>query len=394
MQIRFLPIILFIILSFTSSAQKTSVFIEEDWDKALELAKKSRKPIIVDFYTEWCGWCEEMDKKTFKDSLVSVRLGNEFVAVKLDAEREIGKKIAMKYRVNSFPTIGYFESNGKLIKKIAGFKEPVNFHKDLDVINEYVNSEHSEPFPGITAKLNPGFPEMYTKSFGPNGKREFPKKEEVQKWFSEHRTEWETEVYFSMLFKFNSLCDEETINTFLNRKARYVYLFGEEDVISIVDGIIGTQFYRSLKNKSEAGLDSLLLDLPKYMEEESKITETRQYLRLTFFTRTENYKALSNLIEKSDSKSISNYDLNDYAWSIYLKSADTLVLKKALQWMAKVIKEEPNYMYLDTYASLAFKLGDYSLAKEFAEEAIKVGSSSGDNTTETEELLKKIEEMR
>ena len=62
--------------------------------------------------------------------------------------------------------------------------------------------------------------------------------------------------------------------------------------------------------------------------------------------------------------------------------------------MAKVIKEEPNYMYLDTYASLAFKLGDYSLAKEFAEEAIKVGSSSGDNTTETEELLKKIEEMR
>ncbi len=391
MQIKFLTVFLFL-LSFSSFAQKSSGFIE-DWDKALELAKKSQKPIIVDFYTEWCGWCVEMDKKTFKDSLVSVRLGNEFVAVKLDAERGIGREIAMKYRINSFPTIGYFQSNGKLIKKIPGFKEPINFHKDLDVINDYVNSENSEPFPGITAKLNPGFPEMYTKSFGPNGTREFPKKEEVQDWFLKHQAEWDSEVYFSMLYKFNSLCDEATISTFLNRKAKYTYLFGKEDVISIIDGVVGAQFYKSVKNKSEAGLDSLLLDLPKYLEDERKIRETRQYLRLTFFSRTENYKALSNLIENCDSNSISNYNLNDYAWSIYLKSADTLDLQKALQWMARVIEEEPNYMYLDTYASLAFKLGDYNLAKEFAEKAIKVGSTSGDNTTETEELLKKIGEQ-
>lgn len=391
MQTKIFAAFLFFISSFISFAQKSEVFIKEDWNKALELAKISNKPIVVDFYTEWCGWCVEMDKKTFQDSMIENRLTNEFIAVKLDAERGIGREVAMKYRIHSFPTIGYFQSNGKLIKKIPGFKEPSNFNEDLDFIISYVNSEHSEPFPGISKNLNPGFPDMYSKSFGPNGKREFPTKEEAQNWFLSNQGIWESEVYFSMLYKFTSLCNDEVIQSFLNHKERYSYLYGNDDVLSIMDNIISSRFYKLIKDKNRAGLDSLILDLPKYLDDEKKVAESSNYLQLLFFSKTEDYRALVSLIEKNiESKKISNSSLNDYAWDIYQKSGDNFVLNKALKWMASVVQDDSNYMYLDTYASLAYKLKDYVLAKEFALKAIEVGSKFGDDISETEKLLQSI----
>jgi thioredoxin-related protein len=52
-----------------------------------ELAMKTEKrPILIDLYTDWCGWCKVMDKKTYSNQSVIVYLQEKFYPVKLDAE--------------------------------------------------------------------------------------------------------------------------------------------------------------------------------------------------------------------------------------------------------------------------------------------------------------------
>lgn len=47
---------------------------------------KTDKLILVDFYTDWCGWCHKLDQTTYKDSAVIDLMNKYFYAVKFDAE--------------------------------------------------------------------------------------------------------------------------------------------------------------------------------------------------------------------------------------------------------------------------------------------------------------------
>jgi thioredoxin-related protein len=54
--------------------------------EAEKLNQQSPRPIFVDTYTDWCGWCKKMDRDTFTNSVISDILNNKFYPVKFDAE--------------------------------------------------------------------------------------------------------------------------------------------------------------------------------------------------------------------------------------------------------------------------------------------------------------------
>jgi thioredoxin-related protein len=56
------------------------------WTEAVELNKKEKKKILVDVYTDWCGWCKVMDRETFTNDTIVEYLTKNFYCVKLDAE--------------------------------------------------------------------------------------------------------------------------------------------------------------------------------------------------------------------------------------------------------------------------------------------------------------------
>lgn len=131
---KILFIILFVAFLLPAIAQESGIrFFHGTWDEAIALAKKEKKPIFIDFFTEWCGPCLNMALNVFPLPQVGDVYNNNFVCLKIDAEKGEGRKLAKKYGVQSFPS--YIFVNPKtqeLIHRSGGNKPVADFIADAD----------------------------------------------------------------------------------------------------------------------------------------------------------------------------------------------------------------------------------------------------------------------
>lgn len=146
-----------IFLNVNVSAQEKELVKWYSIEEVQELVKKAPRKIYIDMYTDWCGWCKVMDKKTFTDESVSKRLNTDFYAVKFDAE---GKE-AVEFKNQTFnfvaqgsrgyhefalalmgklsyPTSVFLDENLNLISPLPGFYPP----EKLDPILEFIGDDH------------------------------------------------------------------------------------------------------------------------------------------------------------------------------------------------------------------------------------------------------------
>lgn len=105
-------------------AKKKTAAAKVQWQPsyaaALAQAKKTGKPIFVDFYTTWCGPCKYLDAVTYKDPKFVAESRN-WVMVKVDAEKNPANvKLAEKFRVDGYPTMVFLRSNGKEAARAVG----------------------------------------------------------------------------------------------------------------------------------------------------------------------------------------------------------------------------------------------------------------------------------
>jgi thioredoxin-related protein len=125
------------------------------FDEALKLAKEQNKKVIVDVYTDWCGWCKKMDRDAYSNNDVKDLIDEDFVYVKLDAESSSmntykgksfsGADLASYFQVTGYPTHVFLEPDGTLIEfnynkykmnNIPGYFNASDFKKILEFIKE------------------------------------------------------------------------------------------------------------------------------------------------------------------------------------------------------------------------------------------------------------------
>lgn len=99
------------------------------FEEAMDRAREKNRPVMIDFYTDWCSWCKTLDNTTYLDAAVA-RKAEQFVSLKIDADDQ--RPLAARYKVGAFPTILFINPEGIEIHRVVGFRPPEDFLKEMD----------------------------------------------------------------------------------------------------------------------------------------------------------------------------------------------------------------------------------------------------------------------
>ena len=110
-----------VVFVFGSGFSQGVNFENIEYDEVVMKAKKEKKLIFVDVYTDWCAPCRKMDREVFPDKELGDYINANFVSYKADGQMSTGKMLARKYGVGSYPHYLFLDTKGNLIYKVRGF---------------------------------------------------------------------------------------------------------------------------------------------------------------------------------------------------------------------------------------------------------------------------------
>lgn len=110
---------------------------EDDWDRAFDRAATEGKPVLVNFYADWCVWCKQLETVTFRDQKVAAMLAEKVVPLNIDIDGDVAD-IVRDHRVQAPPTILVFSQSGEEIGRIPGYLPPSSF---LIVVEKILRGE-------------------------------------------------------------------------------------------------------------------------------------------------------------------------------------------------------------------------------------------------------------
>lgn len=150
--------LLFSSFSLSNSDSKAEIKVLT-FEEAVKLQKDNPKKMIIDVYTDWCGWCKKMDKNTYTDTEVINHINSNFYFVKLNAEQKeeiVYKdkvfKFKEEYKSNelavsllngqmSYPSTVFLDESMNILTVVPGYLTPKDMNPILKYFGENIYKE-------------------------------------------------------------------------------------------------------------------------------------------------------------------------------------------------------------------------------------------------------------
>jgi thioredoxin:protein disulfide reductase len=117
---------------------KGSGFSAESFEQVLARAKSEGRPVMIDFFAEWCAACKELDRETYP-ALEVIEESGRFITVKVDATQSDDALDALmeRYGVEGLPTVAFVRSNGEVLRapRVTGFLAPQRFVVEMKKVD-------------------------------------------------------------------------------------------------------------------------------------------------------------------------------------------------------------------------------------------------------------------
>ncbi|XOV94552.1 MAG: thioredoxin family protein [Bacteroidota bacterium] len=158
-----LVIVLFFAISYIVDAQEIKWY---SFEEAVALSKEKPKKLLIDIYTDWCGWCKKMDADAYSNQHLVDYINKNYYAVKFNAEQKEDIEFSdhtFKFLVNgrrgvhelaialtnnklSYPTTVFMDEEFRIIQPIAGYMTAKDMAPILAYFgeNKYTDTSWSE----------------------------------------------------------------------------------------------------------------------------------------------------------------------------------------------------------------------------------------------------------
>lgn len=368
-------------------------FTSEGWKDLLTEAKKEDKIIFLDAYTTWCGPCKYMSKSIFTDEAVAKFYNQNFINAKFDMEKGEGKDIAKTYKIRSYPTLLFINGDGELVHKAIGSRN-VDMFIDLGEAaldpNRQLLSLKNKYEKGIKSdEVLKNYAEALYMSndFG---------YESVAKEYLKDKDWKDGEVMKFIITYAKPTLESDLFGYVLDHRNEFVNVVGKDSVDMMVNWAM--QMDANEQEIDPKNLDEYTSFCLKYMDTEAaKMVARKQYLRSMMYSRDEadqqQFKIDAQLFLASEPNMGGDF-YNSVAWEMHLLTSDKDLLAKSNRWVDLSIAEEETFYNTDTKASILQKMGEKAEALKWAKKAIALGTADGQDTSETEALIKRIEAMK
>jgi thiol:disulfide interchange protein DsbD len=116
-----------------------------DWkpysEQLLQQALQENKPVIIDFYADWCAPCRELENVTFHHPDIVKQAEDRFVMIKVDVTRGGNpdhERLLHQYHVRGVPTIVFIDTEGneRADLRLVDFLPPERFLSRMSEVTD------------------------------------------------------------------------------------------------------------------------------------------------------------------------------------------------------------------------------------------------------------------
>lgn len=386
--------LLFITFIFTNTsiAQKQTLFVDKNYEDVIQLSKAQNKPIVIMFYANWCVHCNKMKNEVFLDQNVINFYTDSFICMAIDSESQEGisliTKFKPKFKVKSFPTFAFIDSNENLLYCSSGeFKSDTFLTEGKNVLlpeNQFLNvknkfnadvSNADNCLKFITILRKAGFDATLV----------------TQKYLAT-KTEAElfTELNWRIIANGINSIDAKEINLILAKKEDFakvasptrvekkLIFMASDNLKPLADGMDTLDYYKKrpiAESFHIRKVDSLLFRFDLSITEKSK--NWKKY-KQTVQTNAEKFawKDTTLLVDIA-----TNY-LNNYT--------DSNTIEEAIRYALQALSLGESLDKYKLISNLYLKNKDYKNALIYSEKAKSIALQSGWKTDEIEKLISEI----